>query len=203
MIAGMGEGMLRRVFGFARRRSARKLTAICETYWDSLDFSSKSTSQADAPVQYQSYRRAVEKLSTHGEEIRDWARRMLGHRRYDAREQAAYLLGQLGARGELGDAEDAIIDELDELAHWDIAHDGKERQAIDAAVQAIGAIGNRRGVEVLRKILGSDKEHHQDETAWTAAEALGLLLREPFMQADDPVAAARAWLKRHRHNGTP
>ena len=140
---------------------------------------------------------AYNELATRGPEIRDWCRGLLGHSDYDARECGAFLLGQLGGRGQLGDVVEAVVAELGVLTRRPVEEDSKETQAIAAAIEALAEIGSSAGVRHLRTVLLSEDEFLLGDTQWSAADALGRLVGQPFMEADDPVSAARAWLAAH------
>jgi hypothetical protein len=189
-----------------------ELMGICEGYWGFLARPARpevrdSAEKAGAIVtemlskefaeRYDRYVRAVNELGNRGAEIRDWARRHLLHPDYEAREMAAWWIGQLGARGQLADVVGDVIEELRTLANRPVGGEPKERQAIDAAIIAIGKIGDPRGVSVLRGILSSTEWYHRDDTAWDAADALGRLVGERFADAPDRIRAAREWLATH------
>lgn len=83
--------------------SSQELMSICDGHW------------VPGTVSYGRFVLAYNELATRGPEIRDWCRSLLVHADYDARECGAFLLGQLGARGQLGDAAEAVIAELGTL----------------------------------------------------------------------------------------
>ena len=78
-----------------------------------------------------------------------------------------------------------------------VEEDGKELQAIDAAISALAEIGDRGGIRFLRKALFADDEWLTGDTQWGAAEALEKLVGESFMTSPNPVEKARAWLQVH------
>src|SRR4051812_32937557 len=166
-----------------RSLSSRELMAICDGHW------------APGTVEYGRFVAAYNELATRGPEILDWCRALLAHPDYDARECGAFLLGQLGARGQLGNAAEAVVAELGALTQRPVEEDQKETQAIDAAVGALAEIGSPSGVRHLRAVLLSEDEFLAGDTQWAAADALGRLVGEPFMEAADPVSTARAWLQ--------
>jgi hypothetical protein len=177
------------------------LMAICERYWNGLNQNSDVTSPAAWRAfgrVYDEYVRALNALGNRGPEVRDWARSLLTHPEYDARECGAWLLGKLGSKGQLAPWVQSVIDELAVLIDRPIENDCKERQAIDAAITALGKIGHPAAIPILRHVLFSDKREHSDDTQWEAAGALGNLVGESFMTAGDPSGAARAWLMEHR-----
>ena len=165
--------------------SSRELMAICDGHW------------VPGTVEYGRFVAAYNVLATRGPEIRDWCRGLLSHPDYDARECGAFLLGQLGSRGQLGDAAEAVVAELGALTRRPVEEDHKETQAIDAAVGALAEIGSPAGVRHLRAVLLSEDEFLVGDTQWGAADALGRLVGQPFMEAADPVGPARAWLASH------
>jgi hypothetical protein len=165
--------------------TSQELMAICDGHW------------VPGTVEYGRFVEAYNVLATRGPEIRDWCRGLLAHPDYDARECGAFLLGQLGGRRQLGDAAEAVVAELGALTRRPVEDDHKETQAIDAAVEALAAIGLPAGVRHLRAVLLSDDEFLAGDTQWGAADALGRLVGQPFMEAADPVGAARAWLASH------
>ena len=140
----------------------------------------------------------MNELARRGHEIRDWCRRLLVHPNYDARECGAYLLGQLATRHCLGEAEAAVVAELGALTQRPVEEDGKELQAVDAAIRALGDIGNPAGIPFLRAVLFSDDKWLVGDCQWDTADALGRLVGQSFMKTTDPIAAARAWLKPRR-----
>lgn len=174
--------------------------AICDDYWERLaeprSGPMDDESAAKAGKQYGRYVNAVNELGRRGPEIRSWARARLQHQEYDAREQAAWLIGQLGGRGQLGDELAPIAEELSELATRSIEGENKEVQANTAAVVALGKIGHPRGVAGLRRVLTS-QEWEGDDLQWEAAQVLGRLVNEPFAAAEDVVEAATEWLGAH------
>jgi hypothetical protein len=76
-------------------------------------------------VEYGRYVEAYNVLATRNSEIRDWCRGLLTHTDHDARECGAFLLGQLGNRGQLGDAAEIVVAELGTLTRRPIADDPK------------------------------------------------------------------------------
>jgi hypothetical protein len=170
---------------------ATKLMALCDSYWDS--FANPRVGSSRPP--YAQYVNAVNELARRGREIMPWARARLKHPEYDAREQAAFLLGELAQRGQLQDELAGVVAELSELAIRPVQEDGKEAQANTAAVVALAKTGDRRAIAPFRHILTS-AAWEADDLAWEAACALGSLVKEPFAQAGNPVRAAREWLQR-------
>jgi len=122
---------------------------------------------------------------------------LLIHPDYDARECGAFLLGQLGQRRQLGDAEAAVVAELGALTQRPIEEDCKELQAVDAAIHALAETGHPAGILFLRAVLFSDDEWLSGDSQWAAAHSLARLVGESIGEAADPVAAARAWLSAH------
>jgi hypothetical protein len=174
--------------------------AICDAHWEWLAEPRAGppddASAAKAGKRYKKYVNAVNELGRRGPEIRSWARARLQHQEYDAREQAAWLIGQLGGRGQLGDQLVSIAQELCDLAVRPIEMDSKEVQANTAAVVALGKIGHSGGIAGLRRVLTSP-EWEGDDLQWEAAQVLGRLVNEPFADAEDVVEAAQEWLGAH------
>jgi hypothetical protein len=178
-----------------------ELMAICERYWSGLNQDSDMTNpeawRAFHGV-YNQYVRALNALGNRGPDVRDWARSLLTHPEYDAREQGAWLLGELGSKGQLDPPVRSVIEELGMLIDRPIEEDSKERQAIDAAITALGTIRHPEAIPILRHVLFSNKMEHDNDTKWNATQALGELVGESFMTADDPIEVARTWLLEHR-----
>jgi HEAT repeat protein len=159
-----------------------QLMAICDRFW------------APATADYAEFVPAYNALATRGLEIRDWCRRLLTHPNYWARESGAFLLGQLGSRGQLGDAVEAVVAELGALTLPPVEHDGKELQAADAAIMALANIGQPLGIPHLLVVLSSHDKYLAVDSQWSAAIALGQLVGQPFKESPDPMQAAHAWL---------
>lgn len=186
------------------------LVRICEEYWACLnqppfeeikDPAERVNAMIDEALSTEGTQRrntyvlATNELGARGSEILEWARRQLSHPDYEAREMAAWWIGQLGTRDQLGSDVEEVIDELGALANRPVGEENKERQAIDGAVMAIGKTGHRKGIAVLRGVLFSTEWYHEDDTKWNAADALGKLVGQSFMDQADPVESARQWLE--------
>lgn len=172
-----------------RSLASDRLISICDRFWLSH------------PGDYAEFVLAINELAGRGPEIRDWCRRLLTHSDYDARESGAFLLGQLGRRGQLGDVVEAVVEELGSLMRRPVEEDAKETQAVDSAIMALAEIGHPAGILHLRAVLFSNDEFLAGDTQWSAAEALGRLVGQPFMESSDPPRAARVWLALHRGAG--
>lgn len=188
--------------GSLQQVPARKLTAVCDSYWEALARPREGTladavSSADGTRAYNDYVSAINELANRGPEILQWAAARLMHPESDAREQAAFLVGEIAARHEVGENRDQIVKSLCKLAIRPMEEDGKEVQANSAALTALAKIGDRRAIVAIERILNSP-EWEDDEIQFDAAESLGQLVGESFENNDDPVAAARQWLKTHR-----
>jgi len=166
--------------------ATNELIATCERFWDS------------PTGDYAKFASAYNELANRGPEIRDWCQRLLTHREYAARESGAFLLGQLGSRGQLGDAVEAIVAELGALTARPVEEDAKELQAVDAAIEALARIGHPFGIPFICDVIMSDDEFLVGDSQWEAAGALSRLVSQPFMESPDPVAAARAWITGER-----
>jgi hypothetical protein len=176
--------------------SSQELMAIRDDHWAALAAATtlEEAYATQSPERNNRYVLAQNELACRGPEIRDWCRRLLTHPDYDARECGAFLLGQLGIRGQLGDAVESVVTELGALTRRPVEVDQKETQAIDAAIGALAEVGSLAGVRHLRAVLLSEDEFLVGDTQWAAAEALGRLVGEQFMAATDPIDAARGWL---------
>jgi hypothetical protein len=179
-----------------------KLIAICERYWkcfeqDKLDETFTHQEQ-ESYEPYENYQIAVNALGSRGPAVRDWARKILSHRDYCARETGAWLLGELGEGGELGDTTGTVITELERLINRPFDEDPpKEATAIDLAIAALAKIGDPRGVRVIRQVLFSKKLEHEGDTQWEAVDALEKLTGESFSESNNRLEAARKWLQAH------
>ena len=161
----------------------------CELYWEELA-AGRFERHGDCTA-------AQNELAKCGPEVRDWARGLLNHPEYEARSFGAFLLGELGRKRQLGDGEDAVIEELGALTRRPIGEEAKEAEAVCSAVTAIGRIGNRRAVPFIRDVLNSTDPSIVGDTQWEAAGVLGRLVGEQFNRTGNPVAAAVAWLASH------
>lgn len=162
--------------------------AICQEFWTS-----------EHP-DYGEFAEANTELAKRGPEIRDWCRSLLTHSDYAARETGAFLLGQLGRRGQLGDAVELVVGELGAVVRRPV-EDGKELQAVDAAIGALAEIGHPAAIPHLRWLLLSDNDVLAGDCQWDAAEALGRLTGQPFQETTDRVQSARDWLAAHLEYG--
>jgi hypothetical protein len=178
-----------------------ELIAACERYWRSLDETPDSDESPFSPEsieRYNDHNRAVNALGSRGLAVRDWARKLLVHSDHFARETGAWLLGELGDRGELGDATESVIGELAGLINRPFDEDPpKEATAIDVAIQSLGKIGSPHALDVIRQVLSSKKQEHEGDTQWAAVDALEKLTGESFSGSDDRLEAARSWLQTH------
>ncbi|MBX7256674.1 MAG: hypothetical protein K1Y02_09960 [Candidatus Hydrogenedentes bacterium] len=175
--------------------STDALMELCDDFWRSLspDFDSSVPEGAKIVRSYETYVAAFNLLCARGPESIPWARERLTHPEYDAREAAASLLGTLAKRGLLGNLADAIANDLSALAErpWEV--DTKEVQANDAAIQALASIGGPIAIETMCRILKSP-QWNEDDLQWSATQVLAQLTEHPFMEAENPVKAAKTWL---------
>jgi hypothetical protein len=165
--------------------AAADLMAICDAYWSGAGDNALCVE-------------AENELVKRGPETLTWARDHLVHPDYEARAFGAFLLGELGRRGLLGEAEEAVVEELGALTRRPVEEDGKETEAVDCAIRALGAISNPAGIPFLRDVLFSEDPFLRWDSQWDAAAELGRLVGEPFMKAPDPTDAARSWLRSRR-----
>lgn len=173
--------------------STEVLTSLCDDYWNSyLDTDNDESLIRD----FQVHRRALEIIATRGNEGLTWARERLFHANYDAREESASLIRQLAENDMLGDEREAVARELLTLAVTPPKEDTKEAQAASAALHALSVIGGRTCMAAVREVLTS-RDWDDDDNQWECAEILAELTGEPFLNAEDPVAAAKAWLDAH------
>lgn len=172
--------------------SVPQLTGICDAYWTSL---TQPCESAAVRTEYAQYVHAVNELSKRGREISPWVFSRLEHPEYDAREQAAFLLGELARRGEL-DANQlsSAIEKLSRMATRRWREDTKEVQANTAAIIALGKTADQRAVPVLESIVMSP-DWAEDDLSWNAACILGRLVGEAFQGTVDPREAARTWIR--------
>jgi hypothetical protein len=173
--------------------STEVLTALCDNYWNSF----LDESEWDDVVRIRDStvcRRALDILGGRGSEAIRWARSRLTHPGYDAREEAACLLGVLAAHGQLGSEEEAVAAELASSATRPWQEDTKEIQANTAAMIALHMIGGEICFATMRQILTSP-EWDNDDAQWDAASILSDLTGQPFMEAGNPVQAAKDWLR--------
>ena len=173
---------------------------ICDAYWNSFleqsDVAPEDAFSQSSVRDTNRYVHAINELANRGPAIVDWAIARLRHPGYDAHEQAAWLVGELGSQGHLGEVRESVIEELNWLASRPIEEDTKEAQANTAAVSALQKIGDSRAITAYRHILTAP-EWDADDLQWCTADALGQLVGESFMDCKDPVTAAKDWLERH------
>lgn len=171
----------------------RILTAICDDYWNSYLATNEDDSFVRAP---EVHRRALEIIATRVDEALPWARQRLAHPGYDAREDSATLIAQWAENEMLGREKEAIAFELVTLATTPPIEDTKEAQAAAAALRALSIIGGPQCMAAVRQVLTS-QVWDGDDNQWECAEILAELTSQPFMDAEDPVAAAKTWLQVH------
>lgn len=174
---------------------ADALMDLCDDFWKSLspEFAASIPEGIRVIRSYETFVAAFNELCGRGPEGIPWARERLTHPEYDAREAAATLLGALAKRGLLGNLADAVACDLAALAErpWEV--DTKEVQANDAAIHALATIGGPIAIETMCRILKSSL-WNEDDLQWSATQVLAQLTEHPFMEAEDPVRAAKAWL---------
>jgi hypothetical protein len=167
------------------------LTTLCDDYWDSfLPANDEESVIRDSRVHY----RALEILAARGNEALRWARQRLTHTGYDAREDSASLIAQWAERDLLRPDKDAVARELVTLAVTPPEADSKEAQAASVALHALSIIGGPHCMAAVREVLTSSA-WDEDDNQWECAEILSGLTNQPFMDSEDPVAAAKSWLK--------
>lgn len=181
------------------KTATSELMRMCDRYWDSLSEVPSTASMEEIRRQYSAYVNAVNELSKRGREILAWARLRLDHREYDAREQVAFLIGELARLNQLRDDLSVVIEELSKLAVRPMEDDCKELQANSAAVIALGNTRDLRAISVLRRIITS-AEWENDDLSQEAAVALGSIVGEHFDRGPSPVQAARQWIQSHDDN---
>jgi len=169
---------------------------ICDAYWERLaqppDGSLEDAFSEEAMQRYNEYVSAVNELGRRGSDVLEWACSHLNHPEYDAREQAAFLVGEIIARDDVDEPTDVVIDALSKLAMRPVEEDNKEAQANSSALIALGKLGDRRGIPAIRHVLTSP-EWEEDDNQLMAAEALEQILGESFDDSD-VVEVARDWL---------
>ena len=177
--------------------SSQELMGICDAHFFTAE-EIAHFGEPDLPQrQRESYSRyvlALNELWNRGEEVREWARELLVHADFDAREAGAGLLGRLAERQLLGAVQEQVVAELGALIQRPVEADMKEMQAVDVAISALGKIDHVHAIQYIGWILFSTWPEHQGDTQWGAAYALGGLVGVPFMEYAEPVEAAREWL---------
>lgn len=169
---------------------SQTLMALCDDYWDSYfeDFEHPVVRSHD--IDY----RAIEILGNRGDTAISWAYERLSHPGYDARKRAADLLGVLGSKGLLGERKQSVVEALAELATHPWKEDTKEVQANTSAVLALEKIGGDNCIDVMKTILTSPV-WDQDCLQIAAVEILSRVTEKNFMDEEDPLAAAKAWVR--------
>ena len=160
--------------------------AVCEAYW-----------QADGKVSGNDVVEAERVLWERGQEILAWCRDLLRRADYVPRETGAGLLGSLGARGQLGEDLDAVVAELGQAVRYVDPDEPKSAQAADAAFQALIDIGTRPSLAQVRAVLMADVADELADDLEEVITTLQTLTGENFLEADDALEAARAWLLAH------
>lgn len=174
------------------------LMALCDDYWNTFLVEAEDDSfLRDSSV----HRRAFEILTVRAGDALPWARQRLSHPGYDAREDAAALIAQWAENGSLGHEKEATARELVTLAITPPSEDTKEAQAASMALRALALIGGRHCLSAVRHVLTSS-DWNGDDNQWDCAEILAELTREPFMQSDDPVRAAKVWIENQSTDAT-
>lgn len=127
-----------------------------------------------------------------------YARSLLHQDDYEARADAASILGAVGKTMESEDREHivaALIDAIEVELQRPDPQNGHEREALDSMVLALDQIGSARALPILSRIICTPGQ--DSETVWMAIETLCNLSGQPLLDADDPPAAARQWLIAH------
>lgn len=112
-----------------------------------------------------------------------YALQMLKSADPDAREDAGGILHALGRTAE-------VVEEL-----ITALENESTLQAEDSIIIALGAMRTKAAIPVLAKLLR--RSDVDGDTAWTAAEALGRIVRRRFAKETDARKAAQSWLDRH------
>ncbi|MEO1237877.1 MAG: hypothetical protein AAFX76_13920 [Planctomycetota bacterium] len=166
-----------------------ELQSICDDFWQSL-----GTSANDTRLRYDRYVHAVNALAECDASIFDWVFERLEHPKYDAREQAAFLVSRLADRNQIPVSQrNPLEDRLRVMALRPWQEDTKEVQANTSAVSALAALGGKVATDTLKEIVESER-WDDDDLSWDAACELGRLVGQPFAESDDPKMAARTWL---------
>jgi hypothetical protein len=108
---------------------------------------------------------------------------MLKRREPEAREDGAAILAALGQQEGVVQA---LLRALEAEA---------ESEPMDSMILALGHMHAKTAIPALGRILRDPSA--DGDTRWTAAEALGLIVRRRFSKQADPLAAAVAWLDKH------
>jgi len=122
-------------------------------------------------------------LIAKGAEAAPYAVTLLQRTEAEAREDGASILAELGK-------DDGIVDTLIESLKSET-----DLTARDSMVITLGRLKSRKAIPTLAAIIRDAAQDH--DTRWTAVESLGTIVRRRFLNADDPIAAALAWLAKH------
>jgi HEAT repeat protein len=123
-------------------------------------------------------------LLARGAESLPFALQLIRSENVDAREQGAFLLGNMGK-------DPSTVDEL--LAMLDPERDDVVR---DSVIISLGRMRSKRAIPTLARIM-RDPDANFD-TRWTAAESLGRIVRRRFGKVGGSLLdEAIAWLEAH------
>lgn len=172
--------------------STEVLTELCDDYWSS--FRVAKTAFDEVVIRdSRAHRRVIDIIGARGADALSWAHQRLSDADYFAREDAAGLIYQWARDGQLGSSTEAVAAELLTLAVTPPEEDCKEAQAASVALLALSVIGGSACRDAVRHVLSS-ADWDDDDNQWMCVKILAEAENQPFMDADNPVVAARRWL---------
>ena len=121
-------------------------------------------------------------LIAKGAEAAPYALSLLQRPEPEAREDGASILAELGK-------DDGVVNALLESLKSE-----KDTTATDSIILTLGRLKSRKAIPALANVIQDAADH---DTRWTAVESLGTIVRRRFLDAEDPIAAAITWLKKH------
>lgn len=170
--------------------STNELTRICDDYWNGVQPDGKLTD-------YGEYVRAINELHARADEVVNWSIERLSHKDYEAKAQAASLLGTAAVKNQLSqlspEERKKVIAVLRQNAIKEPEADGKEVEANDAALDTLAVLSTPDAISACRTILTSP-EWNNDDLQWHAMEVLGKVSNKDFHLASAPIEEARQWL---------
>lgn len=167
--------------------------AVCDAFWAG---GLASPAVASRPS-FDEYDEAIESLRRSGREVVPWIVAHLGHADADAREAAASVAEALLRRKRVPKREvQSVIEGLSSAATRAWSEDFGEKRANLAALLALGASRDRRGLPAIRHVLTSPSVADA-ELEQAAAEALAAAVGLSAGKGSDAVTAARRWLAEH------
>jgi hypothetical protein len=105
---------------------------------------------------------------------------LVGRKNSDAREDASFLLGELKRTDGIADV---FLTQL---------NNEKDLVVKSAMIQALGKLRYQPAVQAMARLILSDDIDR--DIRLDAADSLGQIVKIPFSESDDPLAAAISWL---------